>query len=1025
MPRNLLLEEPITQTRKPRNLLADEMVSEQPVKKNVAYLSDVDMTVDYPETMSGDRVNDALQTDIYRRPRFNFYEDIASPLISGGIPAVASKASMRSGKEASKGVLRGVESSLAGVGSLSRWLGENLKASISPVEKSVGEKMVEWGETAFQYWTEQQTSGIEAPDPEVWRGSFVSNPSWTRATALIAQAVPSLATAAAITFATKSPTAGAASLGFLEASGEFQGSMEAGEGLGKSNLIGVSNAFLNTILERVSLSRFLSGGGAVSGAVSEGIPEGLQQISENMIAKIGYDKTRNIMDGVTESLIAGAGSGGLIGGFIANGATKLDQDIENAQNAGVPYKHIQELRQIQSEEVIKNSKEIESLIDSSAKDQTAAVKAMPIKPPTGRGGITPPELEFGQWKDAQSLLLSRETLERNLEGIIKDEKQLTEMKEFIVDPIKDNETARIEWMNNTRELVRQKMADLGIKHNSLEDKLVQRYGEGRITDAELEQETPNYAKVKKASKFFRDQYDEMLDTINTVREKFGYKPIPKRDDYFRHFQELGSWISSFGMILQSNKLPTEIAGMTKFFQPGKPFTNAELRRMGGRFTESAIGGIDNYVDAVSRQIFHTDSVQRARVVEKYIRTAGEEGQATLPNFVANIQEYGNLLAGKKGSVDRAFESLVGRDVYGVATMLQRQVAANIIVGNVSSALSNFIPVTQLASTTKKTAVLRGAVEASYSAFRDNFVEVDGQKSKFLTRRFPKDKLAPTFTEKTANTMMWLFKSIDQFMGKFVVSSKYYEGVEKGLTPSKAMKYADSQAERILADRSVGQLPNLFGNKTLRAWTAFQVEINNQMSFLIKDIPKQYEKDAWKIAGALIQFAIYSFLGNNIYEKVTGRRPQLDLIYAVGTLLGMNKHGEGKQTGERVFQALTDLEGNIPFRTLTSGRNFVDAQKPDVKGIMSGQKTAGEEAIKTALMVINPLGGGAQIRKTVEGLTDYAKGGSFTRKRQDRRYKIEKNFSNLIRAALFGKTSFPEAAEYYAKGGAKGKKRSKK
>ena len=78
-----------------------------------------------------------------------------------------------------------------------------------------------------------------------------------------------------------------------------------------------------------------------------------------------------------------------------------------------------------------------------------------------------------------------------------------------------------------------------------------------------------------------------------------------------------------------------------------------MQRKGGKFTESAIGGMDNYLDSISKQIFHLDSVQRGRALENNIRGIAENNpDIKLNNLVSNINEYTNLLSGKKGIMDR-------------------------------------------------------------------------------------------------------------------------------------------------------------------------------------------------------------------------------------------------------------------------------------------------------------------------------------------------------------------------------------
>jgi len=646
-----------------------------------------------------------------------------------------------------------------------------------------------------------------------------------------------------------------------------------------------------------------------------------------------------------------------------------------------------------------------------------------LPPPKGRGEIVPPEINFGTWKDKSALSFSRETLERNIEDIAG--KDATKVKEFITEPIKKNETARAEWITEKRQAISDKMKELGIEFKSKESALTMRYGENRMTLDELKKESPrNWEKITEASDYFRNLYDEMLDDINTVRAKYGYEPIPKRQDYFRHYQEIGNTINNIGLILREQDLPTNIAGITSLFKPGKPFTTAELRRKGGSFTEDAIGAMDNYIDAISKQMFHIDSVQRARVLDKYIRTQSEVNEdVKLPNFAANLNEYANLIAGKKATFDRAFEGLFGRPLYGIVNFLKKRTGANMIGANVSSALMNFIPFTQSLATTKPQSAIKGLFEALVTPFNKTVFEIDGVKSELFTRRYPATQIAFNWFGKAEETANILFRIIDQFTVKSILAGKYYEGIDSGIAPDKAMKIADDYTAKIVADRAWGQLPNLMGSKTLGVVTQFQTEVNNMFSNIIKDIPRQYKGDTKKIFNALISFTILSFIFNEAYERTLGRRPTIDPIYAALTLMGMSGLGKDQLVGKRLWRTIVDIGGNVPFGNIfvQGGRFPISAGIPDINKILTSE--TGQERTKELMKPIYyfamPLAGG-QIKKTVEGTTEFVKGKSTTPKGK-KRYKIEQDFANFMRGFLFGKNAFPEAREHYNKQGTKKKK----
>ena len=89
-----------------------------------------------------------------------------------------------------------------------------------------------------------------------------------------------------------------------------------------------------------------------------------------------------------------------------------------------------------------------------------------------------------------------------------------------------------------------------------------------------------------------------------------------------------------------------------------------------------------------------------------------------------------------------------------------------------------------------------------------------------------------------------------------------------MTPELAMDNADSFAASIMADRSKGALPTYFNRKNpvTRIFTMYQVEVNNQLRYLLKDLPQAKKDEAVKsIALALLKYFVGAYLYNDIYE----------------------------------------------------------------------------------------------------------------------------------------------------------------
>lgn len=621
------------------------------------------------------------------------------------------------------------------------------------------------------------------------------------------------------------------------------------------------------------------------------------------------------------------------------------------------------------------------------------------------------------WKDKPSLLLERETLDRNAESVMGN--YAPQFIKDYSDPIRASEAQRIRFMND----LRQQVQGLGIKAGSKESELVQKFGEGDISLPQLQGMTKNWKKVVEASEFFRKQYDNLLNTTNEVLERNGYSPIAKRENYFPHMGELQGFMEKIG--IKTDEIPTQISGKTKDFKPGKNFFANALHRRGEKTVYDAVRGFDNYIEGASKLIHQTDNIQRLRSLQAEIRNIAKDTQH-LSRFVSYLDEYTNLFAGKKGIIDRVAEEKLGRSVYKTMDFIRKQVGANMVGANISSALTNFIPLTQSVATTSKSAAAKGLMETIGSVLTgaDDFVN----KSDFLTRRFGSDKIALSKWEKAGKGLAKPFEIIDNFTSQFIVRSKYNELLSKGLSSKQAMKQADNYAARLMTDKSVGQLPNLFGSKTAGMIAQFQSEVNNQLSFIMKDLPKMYKGEKLstiKLGSAVVQMALYSWVANNLFEQITGRRPAIDIIdFAFGTMEDSKEKSPFetlKNAGDKIVDQLplasifTD-GGRIPI-----GEPFQGIKEAFVGGLKTAMKEQGGEkdlvdGLSKTLPYFLPSGGN-QLRKSIKGIGALKDKGvynsPFNMEKSELKYPVLPNMPNAVRGTLFGNSAFPEANEYYS------------
>ena len=636
----------------------------------------------------------------------------------------------------------------------------------------------------------------------------------------------------------------------------------------------------------------------------------------------------------------------------------------------------------------------------------------------------------------------------------------------------DNEADSIAWQNKERK----EIAALGIKAKdkfgkvTKESAAVQKYGEGKYLDdngeyviygdeaLEKEFENPDdRAKIINAARVIRQKYDEYIDKANEVLTSLKFDPIPKRDDYMRHFQVLNDKFSQFGIpfnpqSMQEHVLPTDINGLTEFWSSQKNYF-ANLRpREGMRTTLDAITGIDGYISGIANLIYHTEDIQRGRAFEELIReTFGEdkgwenlkelpeEEQAErieqiqgshLSKYAAWLHEWTNNLAGKKNKLDRIIEENFDRKGFTILDGMGKGTSATMLGFNLSSALTNLIAPVQAMAKTNKAAVLRGTADTIKNIFiKDSFME----DNRFLTARMGTEMLSKRPWDKIRDTGFIFMKGMDWFASNQIVRSKYYELKSKGLSDEEAHAGAGQFAARIMGDRTKGAMPQLYNSKVLNILTQFQLEVNNQLYSMFYDTYHESRESAKERAGStaagmvftLGQLFIFTHIFGQTFKAIAGYNPTFDVIAILGTALGIGDDDDDEKTPmERLQKAAGMLVDALPYSSLFSdgGRIPVMNMIPDIMGIITGsedeygrKKTMASEG-KKILPYLLPTGGN-QIKKTIGGLKmfsdDLPVTGSYTDK-GDLRFPVKENPANVVQAAIFGQWANKNAREYFDK-----------
>ena len=610
---------------------------------------------------------------------------------------------------------------------------------------------------------------------------------------------------------------------------------------------------------------------------------------------------------------------------------------------------------------------------------------------------------------------------------------------------------------------------------------------------DLWEENPNLdaEKIRAAVAQFRTIYDELFQQMNEVRVRNGYEPVNYRNGYFPHFQPgngdgiLAQFGKALGIDTEVTALPTTINGLTHTFRPGiRWFGNAQ-ERLGFNTAYDAVEGFDRYIEGVADVIHQTDNIQRLRALASQARyRTGDEGirkqvdevranpnlteedkqnriekiyetgRFALSNFVVELEEYTNLLANKKSRADRNMEQALGRNMYNLVKALEGRVAANMVAVNPASWLTNFIPLTQGGALLDRGMLLKGMWD-TLKAYKVDDGIVD--KSSFLTNRRGSDPLVRTWAQKASATASRPMEYIDHFVADSLVRARYRQNLGKNMSEDAAMSEADAWVAGVMADRSKGSTPTLFNrsNPITKVFTQFQLEVNNQLSYLFKDMPKDVkDKGIAALAAALLKFFLGAWLFDEVYEYVIGRRPALDPIgilndtvgdltgyelpnlveLGVGAVSGNLPSFEVEQTG--LSEAGSNLAGTVaetlPFigGVLGGGRVPISSAIPNLGNLWnaltnedwSAEKRLQEvrdELLEKPLVYLGLPFGGGQLKKIYEGIEGVIQGGSYSvnaEGEQELQYPIYNDtpaqaVGNAVLASTFGRTSLPTGRDW--------------
>lgn len=527
---------------------------------------------------------------------------------------------------------------------------------------------------------------------------------------------------------------------------------------------------------------------------------------------------------------------------------------------------------------------------------------------------------------------------------------------------------------------------------------IQQFGEGRKTQEQLVKEfgEDTAQKIIQANDFFRSKYDELIDRANEVRANFDRDPIPKREDYYTHFNELNT---QFGKIFQRR----DMSASSDFAKPQAPFNPFAKERTGGEFTDDAFGAFERYLAPTLREIHLTEHVQNLRLHADALTAQAAAKNKDLGGFVNMLNQQADALAGARVGFDKAASDTAGgKKVLDVLDWARGRISKNTILGSVRSTIMQTAAIPQSIEKNGLVNTLAGVKDELAAAISGKASA--SELSPFLKRRYADvGPAVKTGVQKAEDIAAKPFELFERGATEAIWRSSYRNATQSGFSGKAAIQEADRLTQRIVGGRSAGERAIIFEQTLGNTALPFQLEVNNFMQQVQQDIGLKNILTTKKGAKSAAKLFAATYVFNSMYEGLLGDRPLADPIQA------------GVETAEKIKEGdVAGAAGRLPAELLsniTGGQVIAGAIPPEQRRRFFGDtevgRYGGEPAVIRAIQspedaatyLATPFAG-RQLKRTVEGGQTLAKG--YNETDQGRvRFASGEGPGDFISSLLFG------------------------
>lgn len=636
--------------------------------------------------------------------------------------------------------------------------------------------------------------------------------------------------------------------------------------------------------------------------------------------------------------------------------------------------------------------------------------------------------------------------------------EFSKMKKVILDPFDDAKGSAVdELVALGDDLEKNIVKKLNIKKGSKESKAIQQYGDTGLHEGDrlnFDQLVEKFGleragDIIEAEGWLKKTYNRMIDEINEVRGRIypndPLKLIPKRKDYFRHFQEMGDGLEGISNILFETGplgnlgvgIDPKLAGLSEYTKPKTKFLSFAQQRTGKATEIDAVGGFINYTSSFVyakhidphianfrylRRIL-ADSAQTPGMLKK---TADERGEG-INNFLEYLDDFANNLANKTTSLDRWVQKRIpgGRKTLQVTNRINNRIKANTILANFSSTIAQLFNLPNGIASAKFYNI-PGAHRTVASIIQENGPM---QASTFIKERYVRDMSArfkvgwiehpvKRTTESALEFGRWSITVLDELATKHMWNSHYSKAIAEGI--ENPVRYADNEVRKLVAGRGIGEIPIEQQGRIFKLIAPFQVEVGNAW-WVLKDFVDK------KDFGAIATLLTANFIMNEAAERTRGSRVVFDPINSLieGSLVMMEEIDDGNywRAGEKFLgRQAGEVISNVPLgQTISS---FLVTPLVEKTTGLQARELFGEGdpgRFGSGILIANGLAdpltkllpplGGVQAKKTWDGIWSMVKG-EVRDKGRKLSFSVDPDIRSITQAVLFGKYATPEARDFF-------------